>query len=84
MLIISFFLFSLQTSIINGWISCVESALRILLIQFDTKYFKDVLAELIQWKKYNKKRNLCYGFLNAFFVHFDAIVLPRNVIFALD
>ena len=64
----------------------MKSTLRNLLIQFDTRKFSDVLAKINSVEKYNyyKKRNLSYGFLDAFFLHFDAIVLPRNVILALD
>ena len=58
----------------------MESTLRNLLIQFDTRKFSDVLGKIKSVEKYNyyKKRNLTYyGFLGA-------IVLPRNVILALD
>ena len=56
----------------------MESTLRNLLIQFDTRKFSDVLGKI---KSVEKIQLLYYIII---FVHFDAIVLPRNVTFALD
>ena len=54
----------------------MESTLRNFLIQFDTRKFSDVLAKINSVEKQN--------YYIIIFMHFDAIVLSRNVIFALD
>ena len=57
----------------------MESTLRNFLIQFDTRKFSDVLAKI---NSVCGKIQLLYYII--IFMHFDAIVLPRNVTFALD